>query len=176
MLGRVVRLRQVGDRTQAVPFVLAGVAGDREQAVPTVADRRRTGGDPADVAVDVGVRHVQCGNLPMASSFTNSFAFFTRSNRNDGRYAAAPGSNADPAERERAVAFLVVMNDRPVLRELQFHFDRRGFAFHADLLANDFDRFPLVAVAVLASGRSGSSCSTYRSAWSVLTIVKAQAT
>src|SRR6185369_8031500 len=95
----------------AFPLVLAGVAGHGEETAPVLADGGRSGSDPADVAVHVGVDEVFRRHAVGGGAFAEFFPVLGAHEAEGGEIASATGFGTNPLQGVGDVVGAVLMND-----------------------------------------------------------------
>src|SRR5262249_61759002 len=105
-------------------LVLAGCARPRQHAAEALANGSQPVLHPADVAVPVGVIHVQCGHLPRLERLEELVLVSGSADRQAAEIRRRARLATDPTQGKGPVAFRVLVNDRPVLRNAQLQLDR----------------------------------------------------
>ena len=141
----------------AGPLVLAVLARHGQQAIPVLANGRLRDPDVAIIAIDIGVHERVRRDEPRLRERVVELLPVPRLHHVERAEIARPARlGANPAQRERARPLRVLVEHRPVPRELVLDDDGLGLALHPDQLLLDLHVLPLavghVAIGVLRIG------------------------
>ena len=148
-------VREFEDGQVAVPLIPA-VPRHRQEPAPMAADRRQADGLPADVAGDIGPDQVHRRGQEVSAGLAELRPARGLIEPQAGQVGRGPRLEPGGAERVGPVVLPVLMQDRAMPRELQWHLHVR-LPLDRDRLAHHPHRLPGVPVAV-ADGSAGSVC------------------